>query len=213
MAQTQKEHVRAAIVEAATALFAEVGFAATTIALVAERAGSSVGNVYKYFANKDELFAAVLPESFATELRRMTRARIAAVGDVRDLRELPAGSRYHVLAGELLDHCIAHKERVVILLARAEGTPYASFADDFVERLGDWALDYARGAWPEVRHTPALRFAIRRIYRGFVRSMADTLASVRGEAQIREAVFYLTAHHQGGLLHLFESADDRRKSS
>ena len=113
MAQTQKMHVRAAIIAAATALFAEVGFEATTMGAVAERAGSSIGNVYKHFANKDELFAAVLPETFAADLRRMTRARIKAVGDVRDIRLLPPESRYHVLAGELLDHCLANRERVM----------------------------------------------------------------------------------------------------
>src|SRR5438270_864292 len=160
MAQTQKTHVREAIVAAAASLFAEVGFEAATMAAVAERAGSSIGNVYKYFANKDVLFAAVLPESFATDLRRRTRARIKALGDVRDIRLLPPEARYHVLAGELLDHCIANRERVVILLGRAEGTPFASFADDFVERLVEWAFEYARDAWPDLRPSPAMRFAI-----------------------------------------------------
>src|SRR5262245_7245785 len=130
MAQTQKAHVRDAILAAAASSFAEGGFEATTMAAVADRAGSSIGNVYKYFANKDELFVAVLPEEFAAELKRMTRARIKAVGDVRDIRTLPPESRYHVLADELLDHCLANKERVIILLRRAEGTPFASFADD-----------------------------------------------------------------------------------
>src|SRR4051794_3902450 len=133
MAQTQKTHVRAAIVAAAASLFAEVGFEATTMASVAERAGSSIGNVYKYFPSKGELFAAVMPDEFAHELRRMTRARVKAASDTRDLRTLPPGSRYRVLAAELLDHCLANRERVIILLARAEGTPFASFASDFVE--------------------------------------------------------------------------------
>jgi AcrR family transcriptional regulator len=138
MPQIQKGHVRTAIIAAATTLFAEVGFEAATMGAVAERAGSSVGNVYKYFANKEELFAAALPTEFAVELRRMTRARIKAVGNVADIRLLPPGSRYHVLADELLDFCLANRERVVILLHRAEGTPFATFADDFVERLVDW---------------------------------------------------------------------------
>src|SRR5262245_30675417 len=107
MAQVQKPHVRASIVAAAAALFSEVGFETTTMAAVAQRAGSSIGNVYKYFANKEDLFAAVLPDSFAVELRRLTRARIKAVGNVRDIRALPPESRYHILADELLDHCLA----------------------------------------------------------------------------------------------------------
>lgn len=206
MAQRPKEHVRSAIVSAAASLFAEVGYEATTMAAVAERAGSSIGNVYRYFANKEELFAAVLPEEFAVELRRMTRRRIQAFGKARDVRSLPPSSEYHVLAGELLEHCIANRERVVILLGRARGTPFESFADDFAKRLVAWALDYARAAWPEVAHTPALRFALGQIYSGFLASLAQAFSTFREPERIREAVEHLTAHHQGGLKHLFENA-------
>ena len=51
MAQLLKEHVRQGFVTAAGETFAERGFEATTMAEVAERAGSSVGNLYKYFAS------------------------------------------------------------------------------------------------------------------------------------------------------------------
>lgn len=210
MAQTQKAHVRGGIVEAAAALFAEVGFEATTMADVAKRAGSSIGNVYKYFANKEELFAAVLPESFAAELRQRTRERIKAVGHVRDIRTLPPGARYHVIADDLLDFTLAHREQVVILLRRAGGTPYAPWAGEFVDRLVEWAFDYARDAWPELKPSPVMRFAIRRIYFGFLESLSDALVSFRGEAQVREAIAHLTAHHQGGLLHFFETAAARK---
>jgi AcrR family transcriptional regulator len=213
MAQRQKEHVRAQIVAAATALFAEVGFEATTMAQVAERAGSSVGNVYKYFASKDALLAAVLPESFATELRRATRRRVKALGTARDVRLLPADARYHVLAEELLAHCIAHRERVVILLARAAGTPFASFADDFAKSLVGWALEYARHAWPTVRPGPGMRFALSRIYASYLQQVADALVVFRDPEAIRDAVAHLTAHHQGGLKNLFETAATRTRQT
>lgn len=213
MTQVQKDYVRGAIIMAAAKLFADVGFEAASMSLVAERAGTSIGNLYKYFANKDELFAAVLPESFAKALREKTRRRVKAVGNVQDIRRLPVTAPYHVLADDLLDYCLGHRERVVILLGRAEGTPYATFAEDFVERLTTWAFEYIKRAWPNIVPSPALRFAVRRIYRSFVASMADTLANVRGETHVREAIFYLTAHHQGGLLHLLESAAARTRTS
>lgn len=209
MAQTQKAHVRAGLVAAAGELFAEVGFAASTMAAVAERAGSSIGNLYKYFANKDELLEAVLPADFATGLKKMTHARMKAVGSARDIRQLPADARYHVIADELLDHCLAHRERVVILLRRADGTPYASFAAGFVDDLVAWAFDYAREAWPDVRPTPVVRFALRRIYVAFVEGIADALVTFRGEGPVREAIALLTEHHQAGLGRFFEIAMSR----
>jgi len=205
MAQHPKEHVRSGIVAAAASLFAEVGYESTTVAAVAERAGSSVGNVYKYFAGKDELLRAVLPNQFAEDVRRMTEARIKALGTVRDLKLLAPTARYHILAGELLDYCLANRERVVILLGRAEGTPFESFADDFAGKLVGWALEYTRHAWPTLRPSPALRFALRQIYENYLRSIATAFATFERSEAIRDAVSQLTAYHLGGLKNLFET--------
>lgn len=49
-----------AFLEAAEALFAELGFEATTMTAVAERAGSSIGALYSYFPDKKALALALL---------------------------------------------------------------------------------------------------------------------------------------------------------
>ncbi|MCC6521285.1 MAG: TetR/AcrR family transcriptional regulator [Polyangiaceae bacterium] len=205
MAQVPKEHVRRRIVAAAAHLFAARGYAATTVASVAARAGTSTGNVYKYFAGKEALFDAVLPEAFARDVRRLTHARIVALGSARDVRELPRDARYHVVAGELLERCLAERERVVILLARAEGTRFARFAEDFGRALVSWALGYARRAWPEVPRSPALGFALSAVYRGYLRSLAEALMSLPSRPRAQAAIELLTTHHQGGLAQLFAS--------
>src|ERR1700751_1274747 len=48
---------------AALDLFAERGFASTRLEDVARRAGVSKGTLYLYFANKEELFKAVVREN------------------------------------------------------------------------------------------------------------------------------------------------------
>jgi AcrR family transcriptional regulator len=204
--QVPKEHVRARFVAAAAASFAELGYDATTMAGVAERAGSSVGNLYKYFDGKEALFAAAVPHELVTKIRELTRARIEALGTIRDVRLVAPDARYHVIAGELLDLCLANREAVVVLLGRPEGTPFASFPEDFTERLVGWALDYVAGAWPTIRPTPEMRFVLRRIYRNYLAAIADAFVTFRDVPRIREAVEHLTAHHQGGLKHLFETA-------
>ena len=49
------EQTKSNIIDAALGLFEEVGFEATTMRAVAQRAGVSVGNAYYYFDSKDEL--------------------------------------------------------------------------------------------------------------------------------------------------------------
>ncbi len=54
-----REAKRQEIIEAATAVFAREGFAATKISDVAEQAQVAKGSVYQYFESKAELFIAV----------------------------------------------------------------------------------------------------------------------------------------------------------
>jgi AcrR family transcriptional regulator len=49
------EHSRAAIFDAALALFLERGYEATTMRAIADRAGVSLGSSYHYFASKEHL--------------------------------------------------------------------------------------------------------------------------------------------------------------
>ena len=54
------------ILETATAEFAEYGFENTSIQQIAKKAEISVGSVYKYFENKEELFSMVVKESLSS---------------------------------------------------------------------------------------------------------------------------------------------------
>jgi AcrR family transcriptional regulator len=197
--------MRDAFVTAAARAFAELGFAATSMADVAARADSSVGNLYKYFSSKQQLFDAAVPAELVQELTRRTRERVRALGTVKDVRELHEGARYHALAGELLDYCLANREAVVVVLLRAEGTPFSSFSDQFVRQLCDWALDYARVAYPGLKPSRAFSFVLERAYRGFVANVAQALQAFPDEAEARRVIALLTSQHQGGLKRLFEA--------
>lgn len=72
---------RAEILEAATQVFADRGFAATDVQVVADRLVVGKGTVYRYFPSKEELFLAAV--DFA-----MTQLR-AAVDEAAGKAELP----------------------------------------------------------------------------------------------------------------------------
>lgn len=57
---------RAALLDAALFLFAEHGVASTKLAEVAQRAGLTRGAVYHHFADKTDLYAAVMADSWET---------------------------------------------------------------------------------------------------------------------------------------------------
>ncbi len=57
------EEKRKRVLEAATIEFADYGFEHTSIQQIAKKADISVGSIYKYFENKEELFAMVVKEN------------------------------------------------------------------------------------------------------------------------------------------------------
>lgn len=59
-----------ALLEAAEALFAEVGYDAATTEAIAERAGASIGSLYQFFPNKRAVFDGVAARYFARVERR-----------------------------------------------------------------------------------------------------------------------------------------------
>ena len=69
LSQAQSRHLtRKRILDAAATTFADKGFAAATLEEIAEAAGYTRGAVYYNFADKDELFLAVLDQSLQSEV-------------------------------------------------------------------------------------------------------------------------------------------------
>src|SRR5438067_13611060 len=67
------QRTRALILDSALALFAEKGYAATTMRDIAGRAGCSLGLAYRYYARKEDLILAFY-ERWALELEEEVRA-------------------------------------------------------------------------------------------------------------------------------------------
>lgn len=82
----------ATFLEAAAALFAEVGFEATTMQAIADRSDSSIGALYNYFPDKQSI-AAILLNGYAEELRLRLESMM---GDSKSF----SAARY---AGALID--------------------------------------------------------------------------------------------------------------
>jgi AcrR family transcriptional regulator len=90
MGQVKKAEVEEAIKRAAFRLFAKKGYAATTLAQIAARAGVSTANVYVYFGSKLEILYAIYDPWMRARLDRLD-------GEVRSIEGSHARVR-HILA-------------------------------------------------------------------------------------------------------------------
>ena len=84
--QRRSEDTRARILDAATGVFAEYGYAAGTTNRIAEWADMSIGSLYQYYPNKDAILLALatrhLEAGVATDLRLSTPNPPPSVRDV-----------------------------------------------------------------------------------------------------------------------------------
>ena len=77
------EAYRDRIVDVATGLFAERGYAGVTFRSLAERLGCSAMTPYRYFSNKEEIFAAVRRRAY-DDFAKVQEAAAAEPGDPRE---------------------------------------------------------------------------------------------------------------------------------
>lgn len=82
--EVQKQATRDKVVDAARELFEEVGYEETTIRMVAERAGVSVGSVFTTFESKVDIFNYILFEKFEALFGELQRIAPYLRGSARD---------------------------------------------------------------------------------------------------------------------------------
>ena len=165
--QERSRRTHAAILTAGMELLEEGGFETLAVSAVAERAGVSIGGIYRRFGTKDQLLLA-LQERFTTGFlddfqARLTLAdddadgpelvRVAVSGMAETLRARPRLLRVFILIGTQHDAVLAAGSRAAraagrsfrAFLRRAEGEivrPDPEAAIDFVYRLGYAACEH-----------------------------------------------------------------------
>ena len=133
MAQVKKSEIRQSIENAAIDTFLEKGYLNTKMKNIADKANMSVGNIYIYFKNKEDLFYTVLPEYFADAFKNynsnvfptLTRAFFNNEENLED----------YLPNHENVDRLIANRKRLLILLRCSEGTKYENLKEELLENI------------------------------------------------------------------------------
>jgi len=100
MARTRDKEKPAQIIEAAFAVFGDVGYEATVIKDIAERAGISSGTIYTYFNDKRDLFRATAQEGwnrFLQQIRELAESPAPADAKVQQVIEIGFRNLKHSL--------------------------------------------------------------------------------------------------------------------
>lgn len=206
MPQRPKDTMRTAILRSAASEFADHGLAQVPLTRIAEGAGTSIGNLYKYFASKEALFQAAVPAAVAPQLARLLRQRIEALHGVKEVRTLPAGHPYYQQSGALLQFTLQHRHALRFWLDHSEGTPLSGFPERLVSRLTQLSIAYARRTYPQIDLDASRRRALQRIYRAFLGSLSAILRQEQSPSALQRATSHLTEYHLAGLRAFFLAA-------
>ena len=133
--QHTKEEIRNRILEAAEIEFDENGYAGASMRKIVARAGTSLGNLYRYYANKEELFLSIV-EPVMEEC-------ILQTGMLFDgtLQEVEA-------AVEPMVDFVALHSRVFRMLENGPSEHYGAFLERFTCRVSQSLESYAREHCP-----------------------------------------------------------------
>jgi len=140
--QQLKENVRRSIVTAAAESFMRNGYRGARLQDVAEIAGISTGNLYRYYPDKSALFAAIVSSADAAQLLCLLRARVRELSTAPDWRVMTAAGSER--AGALLTFFVEKRVQVVILLAGSEESPLAHVRPLIVQELTRLSSAYLR---------------------------------------------------------------------
>ena len=120
-----KELHHESIIEAATAEFLEYGFTDASMRRIASAAGMSASGLYKHFAGKEEMFAALVEPAYQGLMdlfRREADDQRRSVGN-GDLSQWENGRDAKMAMAYIYDHLDAFR----LLVCKSQGTKYEGF--------------------------------------------------------------------------------------
>lgn len=134
MAQYKKEDVRNKIIENAKAEFLEKGYQNASISSIAKNSNVGVGNVYRYFKNKEAILDAIV----TPVVERIKRTLIESVPDELDENIEPHENIMNVMTyvlDEIIHLSKNHKDEILIVLLKSQSTQYMTIKEEIIQSL------------------------------------------------------------------------------
>ena len=128
--QISKEHIRKNILQTAQSLFYTKGYAKVPMREIASKSHVSLSNIYNYYDSKEKIFQEIVQPAI-DDFNRILDEHHGRSGT--DSMEMFSDDYLQNLIKEYLS-LNKHRDRLFLLLFRAQGTSLEKFKDDFSDR-------------------------------------------------------------------------------
>ena len=129
--QVLKEDIRGRILAIARQQFEKKGYSKTSMREIAESSSVGVGNIYNYFASKDELFREVVRPVLCA-LEAMLQEHHGIRGE--DIMMMRSEKYLKSCIDEYVSLIDKHRSLMEILLFRAQGSSLERFRENYTDR-------------------------------------------------------------------------------
>ena len=182
MAQHKKDSIKDSIDKAALEVFAKKGYKGTKISDISDFSSISVGNIYRYYKSKEEIFYNIVSVDFLEIVRELLYKKIKAAG-----RE-----GFWLINEEVLAFLTQNRLAVRIVLGNNEGTRYENARQELIEFMVA-AVKETEG------RTAAEDLILRCIYTSLVDGTLKVLESSEDAEAVRATLSQLHTYHLFGM--------------
>ncbi len=202
MAQYKKDEIKEKINTAALNIFAEKGYESSSISDIAAKANISVGNIYRYYKGKDEIFYTVVPEDFIIGLKSTLLSKIASAKDITE-----SGGNSHLFSlinDEFIELMVSNREIVLIIFMGAKGTRYESVKDEVTNHLIKVVKENYSGKDNRIIYDSNNDLVIKMIYMNLLEMIMNILMLSNDLSEMQKSLHVINSYHLFGVTNLFK---------
>jgi AcrR family transcriptional regulator len=124
--QYLKDEVRNSIIEEALKEFKQSGYMGASIRNIAKNSSTSVGNLYKYFESKEELYENIIGSVYHKLMNYINQFNEVELND-------KATEIFYQLMEKIIEIFLESSTEIAVLLNRSEGSKYENCKSSFVD--------------------------------------------------------------------------------
>ncbi len=207
MPQILKDDIKQQISNAAFKQFAAFGFRNTSMANIAKDANVSVGNIYRYYLNKDDIFYSLITPQFVNKFKQTMQIRVNKTG-TKFFNVLKRKAPANIIDREVIDFYFNYRLHIVILLDNSKDTVYENIRRELKDMAYEYIQQYFKqNISPEYELDSEKRFLLDIIYENLVYGILKILKEYTEKEDIERAYKSLLGYHLYGLLGIWETPD------
>lgn len=195
--QYLKDEVRNSIVEEALKEFKELGYKGTSIRSIAKNSNTSVGNIYKYFKSKEDLYENIIGAVYHKLIGYINQFHKVEINE-------KAEHIFYGLMEKIMDIFNENSIEIAILFNKSEGSKYENCKStfvDFVTRIVTETMKYELSMQGKKLKD---NFTIYLISHSFIESIAIILEEIEDGSEVRRLILNIIDIFYGDLKNKLE---------